>query len=71
MKDLHTDEVMGDINIKNAFTENIIKDALQNSNFSVEVVEVSFESSLESAKVSNFWDIGAIQCILDTPRPKS
>ncbi|MCH2228474.1 MAG: hypothetical protein MK033_11925 [Candidatus Caenarcaniphilales bacterium] len=54
MKDLHTDEVMGDINIKNAFTENIIKDALQNSNFSVEVVEVSFESSLESAKVSNF-----------------
>ena len=32
----------------------IHKDALQNSNFSVEVVEVSFESSLESAKVSNF-----------------
>ena len=31
-----------------------IKDALQNSNFSVEVVKVSFESSLESAKVSNF-----------------
>ena len=34
--------------------ETNIKDALQNSNFSVEVVEVSFESSLESAKVSNF-----------------
>lgn len=36
------------------YKKQLLKDALQNSNFSVEVVEVSFESSLESAKVSNF-----------------
>ncbi|MCH2227842.1 MAG: hypothetical protein MK033_08710, partial [Candidatus Caenarcaniphilales bacterium] len=31
------------------YKKQLLKDALQNSNFSVEVVKVSFESSLESA----------------------
>ena len=41
-------------NISKVDLKQTLKDALQNSNFSVEVVKVSFVSSLESAKVSKF-----------------